>query len=584
MDPHKVFVNRLPQELLSAIFLLLISPSSSPTSSGSLRTGKPRGVITVDTRSPRKVSQVCHFWRCVALDEPLLWARTLDLREGPRWIMENLKRSGECTIDVVGLGSSSATVTRLPSINWDGGGMSILGIVLIDLKRIRKLHLTIETKEEWRRFIDILVGEEAPALESLAVKSLIRRNITPGSDILIGSQGGSSFGGEGSDGGSMKLSERTFRGKAPKLEYLSLSTVSLCILSPLPYLSSVTTLQITDLEDTYQMSVWSWLSIVRQTPLLHTLVLRSVFSPEVSTETSQINVILKKLEYVELRGTLMECCRFLEKLAVPGECKLMMGCNRANNVNAAMTLGDWMRERRRRSEHMEGILRTPRGTMKNHEGRRSLLVHPSVVGLVIRVNEGGVTEEDEGECIVNLDLAFALVGPQNEERQRVVVEIFSILTRALQMVYEDKGGFDTLNLSLFGAKDMIKLWRDELVQFLVGLDRVEHLQEMTGYTTTIVFPLLHQRRGSVNVLLPALSKITLAFVEFGEDVDDEFEASCDVRTVPDFVAWWCKTARQRTGGLQVHFECCSGPKRILDELRQLRVQYRLGWACDFDME
>jgi len=151
-------------------------------------------------------------------------------------------------------------------------------------------------------------------------------------------------------------------------------------------------------------------------------------------------------------------------------------------------------------------------------------------------------------------------------------------------VYDDKGGFDTLNLSLFGVKDIIQLWRDELVLFLAGLDSVEHLQEMTGYTTTIVFPLLHQRRGSINVLLPALSKVTLAFVEFGENVDDEFEASCDVRTVPDFVARRCKTVRQRTGGLQVHFECCSGPKRILDELRQLRVQYRLGWACDFDME
>ncbi|KXN91569.1 hypothetical protein AN958_00425 [Leucoagaricus sp. SymC.cos] len=408
--------------------------------------------------------------------------------------------------------------------------------------------------------------------------------------------------------------------------------VALSTVTPLPWLSNLTTLQVTDLEDQYLMCVWSWLSIVRQTPLLSSLILRNVFANETppSSPSDTQNVILKKLKFIELKGTMMESCEFLEKLIVPGECKLSMSVNRANNAHAAGVLGGWLRERKMRSEHMEGILRTPMEVNREieREKRRGrwLLVHPSLGGLRIKVNEVfgelgeggekiGVSEEDEGVCVVDLALSFGL-HDQNEERHRLVIEIFDVLTRTLQMVYEDKGGFDALNLSLFGVRDGIKIWEDELVQFLAGLDRVEHLQEVSGYTASVVFPLLvqtpqqyqHQRRGSAasvtsvmstspaerfrqNVLLPSLSKITLAFVEFAKNVDDEFEACCDVCAVPDFVkrryglgkeVGGISVFRQRVGSLKVRFECCSGPKSILDELKKLGVEYGLGWACDFE--
>lgn len=332
----------------------------------------------------------------------------------------------------------------------------------------------------------------------------------------------------------------------------------------------------------------------------------------------------------------MESCEFLEKLVVPGECKLTMGLSRANNAHAATVLGGWLRERRMRDEHMEGILRTPMDVVREREKRekerrgRWLLVHPSVGGLRIKVDEvvgGGSGVEGseglchdggevEGECMVNLDLSFGF-SDHSEERHRLVIEIFDILTKALQMVYEDKGGFDALNLSLFGVRDGIKLWEDQLVQFLAWLDRVEHLQEVSGYTASVVFPLLvqspqqqHQRRGSAasiasvassspaerfrqSVLLPSLQRITLAFVEFGKNVDDEFEASCDVRAVPEFVkrryglgkeVGGISVVRQRVWNLKVRFECCSGPKSILDELRKLGVEFGLGWACDFEVD
>ncbi|KAJ3562181.1 hypothetical protein NP233_g9736 [Leucocoprinus birnbaumii] len=443
--------------------------------------------------------------------------------------------------------------------------------------------------------------------------------------------------GEGADGSlPMKLTETLFQGgKAPKLKSISLSMVSLNTNKPIPYLGSLTTLQITELEDAYQMSIWAWLDIVRQTPQLHTLILRSTFSPDEpppspppssptlshsSNGTLSHNVVLKKLKFIELKGALMECCEFLEKLVVPGECRLMMGCSRANNVNAVRMLGGWLKERKMRSEQMEGILKTPLEVLweceRERRRGRCLLVHPSVAGLSVRVNEGGGSteqegleregegEEDEGECVVNLDLTFGFTD-QSEERHRLVIEIFDVLTSALQVVYEDKGGFDALNLSLFGVRDGMRFWRDELTRFLGSLDRVEHLQEMSGYTASVVFPLLvqsphlHQRRGSAasvisttstspaerfrqNMLLPSLSRITLAFVEFAKNVDDEFEASCDVHAVPDFVkrryglgkeVGGISVVRQRVGSVKVRFECCSGPKSILDELRRLGVDH-----------
>jgi hypothetical protein len=511
---------------------------------------------------------------------------------------------------------------------------------LNELKRIRKLHLTIERREEWRLVVDVLSKCEAPVLESLAVRSLVRRvaNV-PGGEMMNqhGCVGGGLGLGLGFDvdvfdgfsvGGedTMKLLQGMFKGHAPTLKNISLSTVSLSTATPLPWLSNLTTLQVTDLEDQHLMCVWSWLSIVRQTPLLSSLILRNVFANEVPPSSPSLseNVVLKKLRYIELKGTMMESCEFLEKLRVPGECRLIVRASRANNAHAAGVLGGWLRERKMRSEQMEGILKTPLEVSREieREKRRGrwLLVHPSVNGLVIKVNEvrgggegqGMEMDDDEGECVVNLALSFGFAD-QSEERHRLAIEIFDILMRALQMVYEDKGGFDALNLSLFGVRDGIKIWGDELVQFLAWLDRVEHLQEVSGYTASVVFPLLvqspqHQRKGSAasftsvtstspterfrqNVLLPSLSRITLAFVEFEKNVDDEFEASCNVRAIPDFVKrryglgkeiGAISVVRQRVGSLKVRFECCSGPKSILDELKKLGVEYGLGWACDFE--
>lgn len=541
------------------------------------------------------------------------------------------------------------------------GSGSVLGVILRELKRIRRLHLTIERKDDWRVVVDCLSRSEAPVLESLAIKSLVRRVALPG--LAVGSFGGggalgehgaglgegtfggwqSGFGGAfdrrfGNGGGGedvMRLSEGLFRGSAPMLKNLSLAMVALGTGVSLPWLSRLTTLQVTDLEDNYLMSVWEWLSIVRQTPLLEKLVLRSIFANEVPPDSPEdaSKVVLKKLKSVELRGTMMECCEFLERLVVPGECKIHMDAKRANNAHAAGMLSEFLRERKMRVENMEGILKTPQETIREaremERKRRCLLVHLSTYELHMKITEvvgeglerdercagevdQSVVAGDEGDCVVNLLLAFGSAD-QSEERHRLVMDIFDTLTQALQMVYEDKGGFDSLNLSLFGLRDGIRFWESHLIQFLARLDRVEHLQEVSGYTASVLFPILvqsplqqqHGRRPSVasiastssspseryrqNVLLPSLQRITLAFVEFSTNVDDEFEACCDVRAVPDFVrrrhglgkeVGGISVVRQRT--LKLGFECCSGPRWILDELKRRSVEYRLGWACDFE--
>ena len=148
----------VPPEILARIFSSLLESYSL------VYTKETAGALRQEALNVRMASQVCLFWRKVALSGSCapIWGTIINVDSSSEfWVEELLFRSGRAPLLVQSRPTLCATPRSLTSLKWK--------LLLCELHRIQRLDLTIGSQEAQE--LAPLFLQPAPMLESLALRS-----------------------------------------------------------------------------------------------------------------------------------------------------------------------------------------------------------------------------------------------------------------------------------------------------------------------------------------------------------------------------------------------------------------------------
>lgn len=153
----------LPFEIVSCILFQIFSPWDDhyTTDIGLKRLQESDDVL--------HASQVCRYWRFVALQLPTLWAKIIYVDfNSVSWMQELLRRSRDIPLEI----RSNARLDQSPAFDSAGYGTQKWELVFREMQRIRIFHLCIQ--EGKAKALDHLVEaleKPAPLIKSLWVKT-----------------------------------------------------------------------------------------------------------------------------------------------------------------------------------------------------------------------------------------------------------------------------------------------------------------------------------------------------------------------------------------------------------------------------
>ncbi|KDR77164.1 hypothetical protein GALMADRAFT_139179 [Galerina marginata CBS 339.88] len=243
----------------------------------------------------RHASQVCHYWRNVALSCTRIWGKLINIdSSGFTWTQELLTRSRTAPL-IIQSSSDLDRFNQVPgmrfsSIRWQA--------IFAEAARIKVLHTSFSSRDDIH-FLTNLVLEPAPLLESCNfVLDLDDDTVEP-----VGYQ--SIFRGD------------PFNGHAPNLRCLTSHAAFL----PSFRLADFTHLNLRHLdiafpETSIPMSLSRWLDILASQPLLEFLTLTN-FTVERYNATSPLNVNLPRLNTLYLLAEINDCDRLFGHLVLP---------------------------------------------------------------------------------------------------------------------------------------------------------------------------------------------------------------------------------------------------------------------------
>ncbi|TFK33973.1 hypothetical protein BDQ12DRAFT_727285 [Crucibulum laeve] len=276
-------ISKLPSELLSSIFLLL--------DFGSPDYGRRTRYIS-PAREMLAVTQICHYWREVALECHSLWSRALYLAFPNNWFRELLRRSGTSPIDAFG------------PIQELQGYSENLSTVLNHVARLRTLRVNASS-QSWSLLTNRLQERSAPLLEYLHLERDNNIRISP------------------------RFSASIFKGHSPRLRKLELHGCVIDIKSPV--FRNLTMLKIFDVHAVLPFSVQEWLDLFERMPSLKELSLHDR-SPRkrslvISSPSGLENAVtLPNLSALTIGSLLEPCSALLYHMITPSLAFFNVSC------------------------------------------------------------------------------------------------------------------------------------------------------------------------------------------------------------------------------------------------------------------
>ena len=266
-------ISSLPPEVLAAIFSLLCSSPGIPLD------GKPDQNIT-----QIYVSHVCHQWREIILNQPLLWSHVDFTTLSSAGVSAVLLRSKSLPLYLEGMMSSR---------RWDDVRLSTFQEELqAHLPRI--YHLRIYAKpHHLRRTLEGLVLP-APTLEYLSLYS--RCGYENRVDLLI--------------------PDTLFDGSAPGLSHLVLRNCNISWNSP--FIKGLKHLEIVRPSINARPELSVWLGALDQMPQLETLTLYSAspVAPPFPFDVER-TITLPSLTHIDISGSSEDCALAIAHLNIP---------------------------------------------------------------------------------------------------------------------------------------------------------------------------------------------------------------------------------------------------------------------------
>ena len=301
---EQAFIERLPDEVLEAIFLL-----------NTLKEYVGEDIVHDPHRTTIATILVCKRWYNIALGFALLWGRIIDYEaHQPYWIEELLRRSKLSPIDV---GDDSLVKhVRL----WKPRGKVVLSHIFKHSQTLRTLNLQI-TVSPWDMICKEFLQHPAPALEylNLVTSSPFPDSLFPGP---------------------------LFADDAPLLRSLRLQRCLINFSSSA--LSNLTELAVLDVLAPPLMSmrtpdhplkiaptVNGWLRVLEQMPSLMYLTLGSAISHSANEEQSKSKVELPNLRFLSIGARFPDGTKLLNHLKIPPPCGIRLRFSRPRSVSGA---------------------------------------------------------------------------------------------------------------------------------------------------------------------------------------------------------------------------------------------------------
>jgi hypothetical protein len=279
----------IPSHLLEIIFLLSASDDR----------------VKVEERAftAIAVSQVCRYWRAVALEFPAIWGHIISFTEPLDWLSELINKPNPYPLDFGNRGDGVIDLSRRTD---EDHGLGALRLMLKQADRFRRVHLSIK-KGVMNVLRNDFLHRCSPLTEYLGLHQLERRPYF--------------------------YSGPLFQNHAPKLRYLCLYgvIVSLEALKMLPHLEAlVINVHYEPNFDLFEKSMDKWLDVLEVLTSLRYLGFTHLFFAERLLSQAQSRTIyMPNLQILRLDGKIpLECYfRFLESVELPKTCGLILAPN-----------------------------------------------------------------------------------------------------------------------------------------------------------------------------------------------------------------------------------------------------------------